>query len=332
MIDTRYSNKKNSRRLSNPVRKAIRPALKTAMWLLSIMVPVSFVVTVLQHWGILDTIAQILEPACRLVGLRGEAALVLVTSALMNLYSGIAVIQSIPFTSREITIMALMGLLAHNLIIETAVQSKTGSSAFRMVCLRIGGAIVGGLFLNWALPVDSNIIMHGIKSGHLPFTEVMQNWLVGTLMLTFKLICIVVSLNILQRILEEYGIMDILARWVAPILRPMGLPANTAFLWIVANVVGLAYGSAVLIEHRKNNKISAGDADLLNHHIALSHSLLEDTSLFLAIGVGLGWITLPRIALAAIAVWTLRLFRHVSKRRQTPVAENTLTIPENGTQ
>ncbi len=273
------------------------------------MVPVSFAVALLQHWGILDVIAQALEPTCRFFGLRGEAALVIVTSALMNLYSGIAVIQSIPFTAREICIMALMGLLAHNLIVETAVQVKTGSKGWQMVCLRLAGAAVGGLFLHCVLPADNTVIMHGMKSSHLPFIEVMKNWLTGTLWLTFKLMCIVVSLNILQRLLEEYGVMDILARWVTPLLRPMGLPANTAFLWIVANVVGLAYGAAVLVEHRKANRISAEDADLLNHHIALSHSLLEDTSLFLAIGVGLGWITLPRIALAVMAVWMVKIMK-----------------------
>jgi len=292
--------------LTDPIRRALKPALKTALWLISIMVPVSFAVTLLQHWGVLDYIAYTLEPVCRLFGLRGEAALVIVTTALMNIYSGIAVIQSIPFTAREICIMALMGLIAHNLIVETLVQMKTGSAGWRMVCLRLTGAAIGGLFLNRVLPENNTVAMHGMASGHLPFLELMQNWFTGTLWITFKLICIVVSLNILQRILEEFGAMNKLARWIAPLLRPMGLSANTAFLWIVANVVGLAYGAAVLIEHRKENKISASDADLLNHHIALSHSLLEDTTLYLAIGVGLGWITLPRIALAIIAVWVAR--------------------------
>jgi len=227
----------------------------------------------------------------------------------MNIYSGIAVIQSIPFTAREICIMALMGLIAHNLIVETLVQMKTGSSGLRMVCLRLAGLVVGGFFLNWALPADDTVVIHGMASSHLPFLDLMQNWLIGTLGLTFKLVCIVVSLNILQRILEEFGIMNLLAQWVAPLLRPMGLSADTAFLWIVANIVGLAYGAAALIEHRKENKISAEDADLLNHHIALSHSLLEDTALFMAIGVGLGWITLPRIALAVIAVWVVKRLR-----------------------
>ena len=298
-----------SRRLSDPIRRAMKPALKTALWLISIMVPVSFGVTLLQHWGVLDYIAHVLEPVCRLFGLRGEAALVIVTTALMNIYSGIAVIQSIPFTAREICIMALMGLLAHNLIVETLVQIKTGSKGVRMVCLRLAGAAVGGLFLHWALPAGDTVAIHGITANHLPFLVLMQNWLTGTLWLTFKLVCIVVSLNILQRILEEFGAMDILARWVSPLLRPMGLPSNAAFLWIVANVVGLAYGSAVLIEHRKENKISAEDANLLNHHIALSHSLLEDTTLYVAIGVGLGWITLPRIALAVIAVWMVKILK-----------------------
>ena len=293
-------------RISDPIRRAIKPALKTALWLLSIMVPVSFAVTLLQHWGALDYISHTLEPVCRLFGLRGEAALVIVTTALMNIYSGIAVIQSIPFTAREICIMALMGLIAHNLIVETLVQMKTGSSGLRMVSLRLAGLVAGGLFLNWTLPADDTVVIHGIASNHLPFLELMQNWLMGTLWLTFKLVCIVVSLNILQRILEEFGVMLLLARWATPLLRPMGLPANSAFLWIVAYIIGLGYGAAILIEHRKENKISAEDADLLNHHIALSHSHLEDTALYMAIGVGLGWITLPRIALAIIAVWVVK--------------------------
>ena len=298
--------KKTSSRFSDPIRRSVKPALKTAVWLISVMVPISFAAMLLQHWGILDYIAHALEPVCRIFGLRGEAALVIVTSLTMNLYAAIAVIQTIPFTAREICILALMGLLAHNLIVETLVQMKTGSNGLRMVTIRIAGAIAGGLFLNLVLPEDNTVILHGTASVQLPFAELMQNWIMGTLALTFKLTCIVVSLNILQSILDEFGIMKALVRWVSPLLRPMGLPSNTAFLWIVAYLVGLAYGAAILIEHRKENKISAEDADILNHHIGLSHSHLEDTSLFWAIGAGLIWITIPRIVLAVIAVWVVK--------------------------
>jgi len=302
----RSFNKKTSARLSDPVRNAIKPALKTALWFISVMVPVSFAVTLLQHYGVLSHLAYYLEPVCRLFGLRGEASIVIITASLMNLYSVIAVIQSIPFTGREICIMALMGLLAHNLIVETLVQIKTGSSGIKMVSVRLAAAAAGGLFLNWALPHNDSISMHGVESGHLPLIELLENWLMGTIWLTLKITSIIVSLNILQKLLDEFGFLSILARWVAPLMRPMGLSQNAGFLWVIAYVVGLAYGAAILIEHRNENKISAREADYLNYHIGMSHSHIEDTALFLAIGAGLFWIIIPRIVLAIITVWLVK--------------------------
>jgi hypothetical protein len=86
-----------------------------------------------------------------------------------------------------------------------------------------------------------------------------------------------------------------------------GLPTQASFMWLIANVIGLAWGSAILIEQSEQGKITKQEANLLNHHIAISHSLLEDTLLFVAIGVAASWIIFPRLILAFIAVWTYRL-------------------------
>jgi hypothetical protein len=77
-------------------------------------------------------------------------------------------------------------------------------------------------------------------------------------------------------------------------------------LWFVAQTLGLTYGSAVLIEEVENNEISLPNANLLNYHIAINHSLLEDTLLFVAIGVPAGWIIAPRFILAIIVVWGVK--------------------------
>jgi hypothetical protein len=45
------------------------------------------------------------------------------------------------------------------------------------------------------------------------------------------------------------------------------------------------------------------DADLLNHHIALSHSQLEDPLLFLTLGYAIHWLIWPRILIAIASVW-----------------------------
>ena len=50
-------------------------------------------------------------------------------------------------------------------------------------------------------------------------------------------------------------------------------------------MVGLAYGGAIMVEQMEQRKLSYGDGNLLNHHLAVCHSLLEDTIIFAAIGV-----------------------------------------------
>ncbi len=100
---------------------------------------------------------------------------------------------------------------------------------------------------------------------------------------------LILSLNILQRLLAEFGVIRKLSKILRPVLKIFGLPAKTSFLWIVANILGLAYGAAVMIEETELGKISPEDADLLNHHIAISHSNLEDVCAFLSIGASLGW-------------------------------------------
>ena len=291
----------------HPMRQAAYSGLKTALWLLGIMIPVSFAVSLLQYFGYLTVIAHYLQPVCRIVGLRGEAALVWVTAGTMNIYSGIAVIQSIPFTTREVTIMAMMTLIAHSLIVETVVQRKTGSSGIGMLLLRLGAAMAGGFLLNLLLPPDQTTATQTVVAESQSFSQVMRTWLYGTLSLSLKMICIIVALNILQQFLQDYGLIDRMAAGCAPLMRFMGLAPEASFLWLVANTIGLSYGAAVILSNQSSNTLSPKDTDLLNSHIAVCHSLLEDTPMFLAVHANLFWITIPRILLAVAVVWLYRL-------------------------
>jgi spore maturation protein SpmB len=131
-------------------------------------------------------------------------------------------------------------------------------------------------------------------------------WLNGSFWLSLKVIAIVIGLMFLQKILDEFGAMQVLARIFKPLMKPMGLSEKTSFHWLIANAIGLTYGSAILIDQVETGKITPMDADLLNQHIAINHSMLEDTLLFVAIGVSAFWITIPRISIAIAAVWLYR--------------------------
>ncbi|TVQ22789.1 MAG: nucleoside recognition protein, partial [Spirochaetaceae bacterium] len=125
---------------------------RTTVWLLSIMVPVSFVVFLLRWFGILGFISSALAPAFALLSLPGSTALVFLTGLFVNLYSAIAVMAELSLDLRETTIVALMALIAHNFLVEISVLKATGSSAIRMIALRLIAAVVGGFVLAVALP------------------------------------------------------------------------------------------------------------------------------------------------------------------------------------
>ena len=56
----------------------------------------------------------------------------------------------------------------------------------------------------------------------------------------------------------------------------------------------------------EQRKLSYGDGNLLNHHLAVCHSLLEDTIIFAAIGVPVLWVVPTRLFFAIAVEWILR--------------------------
>ena len=68
-----------STRVWGCVKKALPVAIKTSVWFLKIMLPVSLFVTLLSYFNILPYISSFASPLFTLIGLPGDAALVFVT-------------------------------------------------------------------------------------------------------------------------------------------------------------------------------------------------------------------------------------------------------------
>ena len=287
------------------VRKAVPVAMRTSIWFLKIMLPVSLFVTLLSYFNILPYISSFAAPLFTLIGLPGDAALVFVTSIFTNIYTVIALLATLDFSVREGLIMATMCLVSHNFIVETLVLQKTGSSASGMVFLRIAGSFVAAFLLNWILPEMGGKMMAETAVA-MNLQETLIHWLGSSLLLSVKIVLVITGLMILQRVLEEFGVLKILSSMLSPLMRVFGLNPDVAFLWLVGNTVGLAYGSAIMLDCAKEGKLEHQEADLLNHHLAISHSQLEDPLLFMVMGLPVGWLILPRVVLAMIVVWIRR--------------------------
>ncbi len=71
------------------VKTALPQGMKTAIWLLKLTIPVSFAVFLLDFFGILNVIAGWVAPLFKLIGLSGQASIVLITSFFTNIYSNV---------------------------------------------------------------------------------------------------------------------------------------------------------------------------------------------------------------------------------------------------
>ena len=290
------------------VRSATPSALKTIWWLTKIMVGVSFGIMLLQYFGVIAWISELLTPLFSSFGLPGEAALAYVSGYFVNCYTAMAVMSTLELSMREATILAVMVLCSHNMIVETTVQVKTGSSAVRIVIIRTLSAFILAFVLNKIMPGELITSVAKVSNDtNVVFVEFLKSWAFRTLKTVALMVVLVYALTLLQRILNEFGIIEHIANFLKPVMIFFGLPPRTAFLWLVANTLGLAYGAAVMIDETEHGSTTKEENDILNHHICVSHSNLEDLLLFTAIGGNFLWMLLSRWAMSLLLVWERRI-------------------------
>ena len=295
-------------RVRAAVREVLPSSWKTCLWMIRITVIVSFSMMLLKYFDILPWLSERVSPVFRHFGLPGATALAYLSGYFVNCYSAIAVIASLDLDWRAVTIIATMVLCSHSMILEIAVLRKTGASALRMVLVRTLSALFLGWALNKLLPAGELITAELSAAGErAPFWPVLGEWLLSTLKLCLLMTVIIFALNILQRLLSEFGVMKVISKAMTPLMVLFGLPAGTSFLWLVANIVGLSYGAAAMLDEIGRAAISKRDVQLLDTHLSINHSNLEDLMLMAALG-GIWWVMLlSRTAMAMVLVWGQRL-------------------------
>lgn len=297
------------------VKETLPSTAKTAVWIVEITVAVSFVILLLKYFNILPVISDFAAPFFKLFGLEGDTVLAFISGYFVNVYSAIAVAVTLDMDVRSITILSAMVLCAHAMIVETAVQKKTGSSAIRVVITRTLSAIILGVVLNLILPRSSeSVVNESVEIVNNPaFLVMLKEWFISTLKLVLKMVVLIFSLTIIQRLLAEFGVIKYISKAMKPLMVIFGLPARCSFLWLIANIIGLAYGAAAMIEESRRGILSKKDIDLLNAHIGISHSNFEDLFLLSSVG-GVWWILLiSRWLMSIILVWEMRLEMWIKK-------------------
>ena len=126
---------------------------------------------------------------------------------------------------------------------------------------------------------------------------------------------VILGLLTLMHILKKSGAIDRLNILLEPLLKLLGMSKNAAPITIIGMTLGLAYGGGLIIREAKSKLLTKKDTFLSLSLMGLSHSLIEDTLLMVAIGASLVGILLGRLIFTIIVMFLLiKFINHLSKR------------------
>lgn len=134
------------------VKKGVRTGLETTWELAKVVVPTAVVVAVFRASGLLELITEFFARYMSWFGLSGEAAVVLFSGYLVNLYAAAGSIVVLELTAKEIAICAVMLTFCHSLLVELPISKKAGSPLSYIFLIRLGCSVAAGLLLGVILP------------------------------------------------------------------------------------------------------------------------------------------------------------------------------------
>ncbi|MFC1985683.1 nucleoside recognition domain-containing protein [Chloroflexota bacterium] len=280
-----------------------------------IVIPVSFLVTLLQWTGWLNQLDFLLNPLTSLINLPPEAALPIITGMLINLYVVIAIITVLPFTVEQMTLIAIFNLIAHSLIMEGIIQHKSGINVIKATLVRITAAILTMLIVSQFLgDTSQSVAIPASLTVGTPFLETLKVWGMGTIGLLLKIFGIIMTIMILLESLKSLGWVEYALRFFRPLMKILGLSDRTAMMWAAAIIFGLFYGGAVIVEEAKKGILTKEELEYLHISVSINHAMLEDPAIFTVIGLNAFWMWVPRFIMAIVVVQTYRALKYLKRK------------------
>ncbi|HZH59137.1 MAG TPA: nucleoside recognition domain-containing protein [Metabacillus sp.] len=293
----------------NSLKTGVKAGLQTTWTLGKVIFPITLIVSLLQYTPVLGWIVQLISPLMRIFGLSGEAAIPLVIGNFLNLYAGIGAILSLELTVKEVFILALMLSFSHNLLVESTVAAKVGLKLWIILLVRLGLAFVSAIVVNLTWQGGGETAKYGFvsQSSDNPngWLEIIGLALQKATLGIIQLALIVIPLLVVIQLLKDYGLLDVFTRWMAPVTRMLGMKENTSMTLVAGLTIGLAYGAGVMIQAVKEDGVSYKDLTLAFIFLVSCHAVVEDTLIFIPLGIPVWPLLVIRLSVAIILTMTI---------------------------
>lgn len=311
--------------------RGCQQGLKTVWTLGKVIFPITLIVTFMQYTSVLPWVIDKISPIMKLFGLSGEAAVPLVLGNSLNLYAGIAAIISFDFSVKEVFIIAVMLSFSHNLFIESSVASRVGVNWWLISGIRIGLALISATLINLLWSGGQEMAEYGFISSteqtYEGWSEIGLHALQTAFLGVIQLALIVIPLMIAVQFLRELGWLTKLSNSIAPFTKLLGMEKNTSMTLVAGLTIGLAYGAGIMIQAVKEDGVSRRDMYLALIFLVSCHAVVEDTVVFIPLGIPVWPLLLIRLVTAILLTMTVSFFwkrsNHASRKEITNESKHT---------
>ncbi|AXM89196.1 hypothetical protein B379_08570 [Anoxybacillus ayderensis G10] len=286
------------------LRRGLFVGLKTTWTLGKVIFPITVIVTLLQYSPVLPWVTNGLTPMMRWIGLPGDAALVLVLGNFLNLYAGIGAMLTMDLTVKEVFILAVMLSFSHNMLVESAVAAQVGVRVWWTVAVRVGLAFSAAWLIHVFWDGGQQMAKYGLvpQASTTPNTwgEIAWTGIEKALYGIGQLALIIIPLMIAIQVLKELKWLDTFSKWLSPFARLLGIRENASLTMAAGLLFGLAYGAAVMIQAVKEDGVSKKDLTLTFLFLVACHAVVEDTLLFVPLGIPVWPLLVIRLVTAVL--------------------------------
>jgi len=303
------------------LKNGLKVGLLTSWKMGKIIFPISFILTIVKETSLMDWFVNLLEPLMSFIGLKGDAAIVLVLGNVLNLYAAIGAMLPMDLTMKEALILAVMLSFSHNLFIETSVATAVGIRASFVVFVRVGFAIISALCLHFFWPGGTEIVHKGIavaEAANISGMELIKTAIIASALGIYKLVIIVIPLMVVIQFAKDLGWMNYITKFLSPFTKLLGVESKAGVTLAAGLFFGLAFGAGVMIQAVKEDGVSKKDLYLVFLFLVACHAVIEDTLIFIPLGIPVWYLFAIRFFVALIVTcFVARIIGKVSKKSET---------------
>ena len=203
---------------------------------------------------------------------------------------------------------------------------KVGVKLWVILTVRIGLALVSAVVINLVWHGGAETAKYGFISKQVEISgigPILLNGLERAASGVFQLALIVIPLMVVIQIMKDLKWLYYFSKMIAPFARLLGMKPNASMTLVAGLTIGLAYGAGVMIQAAKEDGVSKKDMTLAFIFLVSCHAVVEDTLIFIPLGIPVLPLFLIRASVAIILTMIIGFIwnRNINEKRKEPAYE-----------